>query len=1023
MRLRKKIKIAITRSVIQSIILLFFLFLIKDPVSAQQNSYVNVINPVRGSEISSVGSQDPLFGVKLQKELVDKHNLSATWLLRFDILNSKDASYFKSFSDHQELGLFLEITPLLAKSAGVSYPTKGIFWHDANKIFLSGYRPEERIKLINVIFEKFKEDYGYYPKSVGAWHVDAYSAEYMQKKYSVTGVLICADQFGTDNYQIWGGWWGTPHYPSKFNILTPAQTRKNKLDLIVFWWAARDPDLGYGGSVDESTYSVQVNDYLRHSLGIDYFKKLMDVYLTNKENLFNQLTVGLENDADWQAFSDGYDKQLEEIGRRKKNKEIDSLTMKDFSSWYKNRFLGMSPDHQIGNWYMSTSFRVGLSEIRGRKVIRDLRIYNEAWPEANLLTANPWGTLSLNNPYKIDTVRFDNSAVKADFKINRENLIKKFGGQKIPFKVSTPTLLACYLVILLGTTFLIKNVPLVFLILVGSVALSIPMVKSGLVYPFGMGFWGPNGHDGIWHIALINQLAKFSLENPVFAGSSLTNYHFGFDLLAAFLSRLTGIIPVNLYFQILPPVMAVLIGILTFKFVEKWTLSKKAGWWATFFVYFGGSWGWLVSLLRYGKLGGESTFWANQAVSTLINPPYALSLIVLLLGLIKLLDYLKKPNKKNLFICAFLLGILIQIKVYAGVIVFGSLACSWLATLIFYRVKAKEFFCLFLSTLFIAAAVFLPFNLKATSLLVFSPLWFPRTMIAYSDRLGWFKLENARLAYFHSGKWLKWLLAEGLALTIFILGNLGTRIVGVCYGGFWWRRKRKVSEIELLLLFSLGISLVLPLLFIQKGNPWNTIQFFYYFQFLMAIFAGVVIGGLFEKLGKCRINNILIYFTTVLLAVLTLPTTISTLKNDYLPSRPPSRVSIEELEALKFLSEQSEGIVLTYPHSFDWHSKFSEPKPLYAYETTACVSALGSKQTYLEDEMNLEIMGYDWLPRREQSQRFFITADQKWGRNFLLDNKIKYIYLVKGQKMNLGLGDINGEKIFENGETVIYRIK
>ena len=102
------------------------------------------------------------------------------------------------------------------------------------------------------------------------------------------------------------------------------------------------------------------------------------------------MTVGLENDADWQAFSDGYDKQLEEIGRRKKNKEIDSLTMKDFSSWYKNRFLGMSPDHQIGNWYMSTSFRVGLSEIRGRKVIRDLRIYNEAWPEANLLTANPW---------------------------------------------------------------------------------------------------------------------------------------------------------------------------------------------------------------------------------------------------------------------------------------------------------------------------------------------------------------------------------------------------------------------------------------------------------------------------------------------------------------------------------------------------------------------------------------------------------------------------------------------------------
>jgi len=31
--------------------------------------------------------------------------------------------------------------------------------------------------------------------------------------------------------------------------------------------------------------------------------------------------------------------------------------------------------------------------------------------------------------------------------------------------------------------------------------------------------------------------------------------------------------------------------------------------------------------------------------------------------------------------------------------------------------------------------------------------------------------------------------------------------------------------------------------------------------------------------------------------------------------------------------------------------------------------------------------------------------------------------LVKGQKMNLGLNDIEAEKIFENGEVVIFRVK
>ena len=60
----------------------------------------------------------------------------------------------------------------------------------------------------------------------------------------------------------------------------------------------------------------------------------------------------------------------------------------------------------------------------------------------------------------------------------------------------------------------------ILLILLGTLAWSLIMVKSALIYPFGMGFWGPNGHDGVWHIALINQLAKSSLRMPTFADKS-----------------------------------------------------------------------------------------------------------------------------------------------------------------------------------------------------------------------------------------------------------------------------------------------------------------------------------------------------------------------------------------------------------------------------------------------------------------------------------------------------------------------
>jgi len=995
----------------------FFLFFFKRMVFANENSFVTIVNPVRGDEFFDVKPADVLSGVRLEKEWVDQEKLKATWLLRFDVLDSKEMLwYFQNNFEDQELGIFMEITPNQAQKAKISYPQGGLFWHDANKIFLSGYRPEERIKLIDKVFQKFKEIFGYYPKSVGAWHIDAYSAGYMRQKYGVTGVLICADQFGTDGYQIWGGWWGVPYYPSKYNILMPAQTLKNKLDIVVFQWAARDPSEGYGGSVEESTYSVQVNDYLRHGLGVNYFQKVSDIYLGNQANQFSQLTVGLENDNDWEKIGESFALQLEEVKRRVLSSELKVLTMADFSNWYRQNFI-ISPPHQIGEWLMSPSFRVGLVEKDNQTIVKDLRIYNEKWPEANLLTANPWETLSLNNPYKVDTVRFPDKQVPVPSEVSSKNLIKNFGRQVIPFEINFNYFLLfyCSIVLLLGYL-LRKNLKLFLLILIGSISLSLTMVRSGIIYPFGMGFWGPNGHDGIWHLALINQLAKFSLANPVFSGAKMTNYHFGFDLLAAILSRLTRLNPVSLYFQILPPLMALLIGVLTYKFVEKWLGSKRTAWWSVFFVYFGGSWGWLVSFVRNKTFSGESMFWANQAISTLINPPYAFSLVIILGGLIKFLEYLKNPNWRNLFICSLFFGILIQVKVYAGIIILGSLLLLGVLSSIIQTIEPRNYWRLFFGSILFALVIFLPFNLKSASLVVFSPFWFPHTMLAFQDRLNWIRLENARQAYLATYQWFKWFLAEDLALLIFVFGNLGARFIGF----FWFKNllsKRRASAVEILLVSCLFFSFILSLIFIQKGNPWNTIQFFYYFQFFMAIFAGGVVGSLWQKTPKT-----VKYVTLLLITALTLPTTFSTLRNDYLPSRPPARISVEELEALEFLKKQPEGVILTYPFNKEWIAKFSEPRPLYAYETTAYVSALSGKQTFLEDEMNLEISGYDWRSRRKEEDKFFSTNDSRWANDFIKINNIKYVYLVKGQKMNLGLGDINGEKIFENGEVSIFKV-
>src|SRR5258708_39179076 len=82
-----------------------------------------------------------------------------------------------------------------------------------------------------------------------------------------------------------------------------------------------------------------------------------------------------------------------------------------------------------------------------------------------------------------------------------------------------------------------NNLKVILLIILGTLSWSLTMVKSGIVYSYGAGFWGANGHDGIWHVSLINSLARGTFEMPVFAGAQIKNYHLGFDLLVALLLR------------------------------------------------------------------------------------------------------------------------------------------------------------------------------------------------------------------------------------------------------------------------------------------------------------------------------------------------------------------------------------------------------------------------------------------------------------------------------------------------------
>lgn len=552
------------------------------------------------------------------------------------------------------------------------------------------------------------------------------------------------------------------------------------------------------------------------------------------------------------------------------------------------------------------------------------------------------------------------------------------------------------------------------LILVGSILWSLTMFRSGLPTKYGIGFFGANGHDGVWHLTVINSLSKGNLEMPVFSGSEIKNYHIGFDLVVSLLHKITTINISVLYFQILPFIFSVLIGYLVYDIVFKWKNDKNKAFWATAFTYFSGSLGFLVTLVKDGVVSGESVFWSQQAFSTLVNPPFALSLVFLLLGI-------KYLQSKKLIGSVIFFGLLLQIKAYSAILVLAGL----FVVSVYSFIKRRELFYFKVFLLSLILNLILLFAVKNDNVSVFElvPFWFLETMMSYSDRLGIEKYYSAMTNYKLGGVYFKLIASYLVAFVLFLIGNMGLRIISLKYYFDLFTKKTKIDSLIVFITIILVVSVTIPMFFVQKGTPWNTIQFFYYFLFFTSILSGIVFSEFVGSLSK-RIKSIIYLFLILLFAI----NSYVTLQH-YLPKMPQAVVTREELEALTFLKNQENGVVLTYPFD-EYRSREAlknPPRPLYLYESTGYVSYYSDKTLFLADEVNLNIMGYNWQTRREQILEFFRSADPVTGKNFLKENNIKYLYLTRdnpnmyGTTLKLSPGDLNLETVFENTQVIIYR--
>ncbi|HYK08812.1 MAG TPA: hypothetical protein VEW42_04920 [Candidatus Eisenbacteria bacterium] len=366
--------------------------------------------------------------------------------------------------------------------------------------------------------------------------------------------------------------------------------------------------------------------------------------------------------------------------------------------------------------------------------------------------------------------------------------------------------------------------------------------------------------DDLWHLMLINELAHtFPPNNPGFASIPLHGYHFFYDLLVAKVSTSFFVSPFSLYFRYFPLLLSFLWGVGVYAFIFMWSKKISISLWAVALTLFGGSFAYILSLQGHAGFSWDSALGMSQPASSLLNPPFTISIILLLAGLFCLLQYYSTKKFVWLFPFVLTVGLLPMFKVYAGILLMTSYALLVVTELI------KRHFKILLTLPFVGI-LFLTYSVFALGggFLIWYPLWSPHAIL---QSFPWYNFDNKMLVYGQQHV-LKGLITTELdGLVLFIFGNVGTRIIGILLALYFVVRKRiAVSILTSHLLLLTLVSLCIPLLFIQSGKVFEIIQMGWYYLFFTAIFASFGLGYFLEKKIPfiLKILFILLFVTTTI---------------------------------------------------------------------------------------------------------------------------------------------------------------
>ena len=346
---------------------------------------------------------------KLQQQIAHKHGLRTTIQMTYAALFSDECVELVK-QHHEEYGdeISLSLLGLPCKEFKEKYKTQDFcIWM---------FSMEDKKAIVDDVFGKFYEKFGFWPTATGSYYMDADLINYIKEKYPMVqcAVATCWEE-GPKAYHTCNNSWYTlmdggpwnPWIPSKCNTHVPACSQEDDSGIVAIPHLSRDLIACFDGN--GSNFGTHPQNVLRGMIydtqtwEYPYLFNIIDQYRHqakfNNGYSYNMMFVGpgwMNRKGRWESpyelLVKSYEDGMAYYGKLKKEGKLQDLTMTEFAQWYRQHKTYTEPEVSLWKdilygsekqhfWYVDPDLRCCLDMNQGGAMI-DLRPYAAKlyWP-------------------------------------------------------------------------------------------------------------------------------------------------------------------------------------------------------------------------------------------------------------------------------------------------------------------------------------------------------------------------------------------------------------------------------------------------------------------------------------------------------------------------------------------------------------------------------------------------------------------------------------------------------------------